>query len=165
MTLLFSSGRACIRLPGAVAPGKVHVMRPPSRRRRGGRLHRMLWKALHHLPEMELRLRTRHGPLRVSNKDRGVGRILFLHGEYEHGGIQKAVRLLRQVRSRWPQDGGLIIDAGANIGTVCISMVKNHLFSGALAIEPEPRNYRLLARNVADNGLAGAIRCSELALS
>ena len=99
----------------------------------------MLWKALHHLPEMELRLRTRHGPLRVSNKDRGVGRILFLHGEYEHGGIQKAVRLLRQVRSRWPPDGGLIIDAGANIGTVCISMVKNHLFSGALAIEPEPR--------------------------
>jgi FkbM family methyltransferase len=128
-------------------------------------MRRVLWKWLHHLPEMEVQLTTPHGNLRVSNKDHGVGRILFLHREYEPTTILKSMVLLDQLGGRRSPHRQLMIDAGANVGTVCIAMVRCGAFSGALAFEPEPRNYALLVKNVQANGLAGSIRCFNVALS
>ncbi|HEU4369618.1 MAG TPA: FkbM family methyltransferase [Methylomirabilota bacterium] len=134
--------------------------------RRAGRprLRRLLWRWLHRLPEFELALDTKHGRLRVSNKDAGVGRILFLQREYELATIRKSVALLTQLE-QGPLHSRLMIDAGANIGTVCISMVRSAAFAGALAFEPEPRNYALLVKNVLGNGLGQSIRCFNAALS
>jgi FkbM family methyltransferase len=124
----------------------------------------VLWKWLHRLPEFELPIETKHGRLRVSNKDDGIGRILFLRREYELATIDKAVALLGIVAGG-ASPRRLMIDAGANVGTVCIAMVRSHVFTGALAVEPEPRNYGLLVKNVRANGLDGAIRCRNVALS
>jgi FkbM family methyltransferase len=128
-------------------------------------MRRLLWRWLRHLPDIDLQLTTRHGRLRVSNKDRGIGRILFLHREYEWATLLKALRLLEQLRGDRSAQRGMIIDAGANIGTVCIPLVRGGAFSGALAFEPEPRNYALLVRNVHDNDLAASIRCFNVALA
>jgi FkbM family methyltransferase len=50
-----------------------------------------------------------------------------------------------------------LLDVGANIGTVCIPLVRDRAFAHALAFEPEPRNYRYLVRNVRANGLEAAV--------
>ena len=57
-----------------------------------------------------------------------------------------------------------LIDVGANIGTVCIPAVKRGLAANAIAIEPEPLNYRVLVANIFLNGLADKIKTYHLAL-
>ena len=57
-----------------------------------------------------------------------------------------------------------LIDVGANIGTVCIPAVKRGLAANAIAIEPEPLNYRVLVANIFLNDLADRIKTYHLAL-
>jgi FkbM family methyltransferase len=51
----------------------------------------------------------------------------------------------------------LIVDVGANIGTICIPAINRGLFDKAIAIEPEPSNFRLLAANINLNRLGDRI--------
>jgi hypothetical protein len=54
---------------------------------------RLVWRALSRLPEFRIVRRTRHGVLGFSSRDRGVGRILFMRGEYEYEQLERAVAL------------------------------------------------------------------------
>jgi FkbM family methyltransferase len=122
---------------------------------------RFLWRALSWLPEFRITRRTRHGVLGFSNRDRGVGRILFMRGEYEYEQLERAVAL-----GDFPARGrGWLLDVGANVGTVCIALARRGAFARALAVEPSPDTFRHLVRNVARNGLGDAIRCVNAALS
>jgi len=122
---------------------------------------RFLWRALSRLPEFRIIRRTRHGVLGFSNRDRGVGRILFMRGEYEHEQLDRAVAL-----GGFPARGrGWLLDVGANVGTVCIALARRGAFTRALAVEPAPDTFRHLVKNVARNGLGDAIRCVNAALS
>jgi FkbM family methyltransferase len=129
---------------------------------RGLAFRRFLWKALARLPEFRITRSTRHGILGFSNRDRGIGRDLFLRREYEYDEIQRAVRLLDTVsagRRRW------VVDVGANVGSVCIALVREGRFAAALAVEPAQNTFRHLVKNVARNGLSSAIRCVNVAAS
>jgi FkbM family methyltransferase len=57
-----------------------------------------------------------------------------------------------------------LIDVGANIGTICIPAVRRGYARRAIAIEPEPRNYRLLVANILLNDLGAAIEPYQTAL-
>ncbi|HIP23609.1 MAG TPA: FkbM family methyltransferase [Rhodobacteraceae bacterium] len=57
----------------------------------------------------------------------------------------------------------VFVDIGANIGTMCIPMVARGYFAGAIAIEPEPLNARLLRSNVHLNDVADRIKVIEAA--
>jgi FkbM family methyltransferase len=57
-----------------------------------------------------------------------------------------------------------LIDVGANIGTICIPAVRRGYARRAIAIEPEPRNYRLLVANILLNDLGAAIKPYQTAL-
>lgn len=59
----------------------------------------------------------------------------------------------------------ILIDIGANIGTICIPAVATGLFQRAVAVEPEPGNYRLLATNVVLNGLDDRIQTHNRAMA
>ena len=125
------------------------------------RMRRLLWRALSRLPEIRITRRTRHGVLGFSNHDRGVGRILFMRGEYEYEQLERAVAL-----GGFPAPGrGWLLDVGANVGTVCIALARRGAFARALAVEPAPSTFRHLVKNVARNGLADAILCVNAALS
>lgn len=54
---------------------------------------------------------------------------------------------------------------GANIGMTCVGLVKLGAFERAIAFEPAPDTYRLLVRNIHQNGLGYRIRHFQLALS
>ncbi len=130
-------------------------------RRRGPALRRLLWSALTRLPEFRITRRTRHGVLGFSSRDRGVGRILFLQGEYEYDQIERAAAL-----GGFASGGrGWLLDVGANVGTVCIALAREGAFARALAVEPAPDTFRHLVKNVARNSLGHAISCVNVALS
>lgn len=57
------------------------------------------------------------------------------------------------------------VDVGANIGTSTVTAVVRHGFGRALAIEPEPRNLRVLRLNVAANDLAGRVSTHGCAIA
>ena len=125
---------------------------------------RLAWEVMRRLPERTLTARTRHGRLVFSSRDAAIGRRLYSHGEFEYATIEKAVTLARteapaRVAAPW------LVDVGANLGTVCIPLVRDREFARALAFEPEPRNYRYLVENVRANGLGGAITTVNAGLS
>jgi FkbM family methyltransferase len=125
----------------------------------------VVWKVLRKWPEFEVVVKTGRGVFGVSSRDAGVGRILFIHREYEWGVIDKALRIAVAAGKLAPRSAGLVLDIGANVGTVCIPLVRDGRFAGAIAVEPEAGNHRHLVRNLQRNGLAQVVRPFNCALS
>jgi FkbM family methyltransferase len=63
----------------------------------------------------------------------------------------------------FPGGEGRFLDVGANIGLVSIPLAERRGVR-CLAFEPEPRNFRLLRRNIEAHGLAARIETFNLAL-
>ncbi|MFT7771921.1 FkbM family methyltransferase [Roseateles sp.] len=95
----------------------------------------------------------------VSSGDRAIARELYVNGQFDFEKLQKVMRLLGP--GFQPR---LLLDIGANIGCICIAAVKRGLFERAMAFEPEPYNFSLLAANIHLNGLASRITPRNLAL-
>jgi FkbM family methyltransferase len=96
----------------------------------------------------------------VVASDRYIGRETYV--DQEPYGFDKMEKLLSILGSDRPTM--LLIDIGANIGTICIPAVNRGLFKNAIAIEPEPRNYSLLLTNIHLNGAGSKIIAHNLAL-
>ncbi len=91
--------------------------------------------------------------------DRYIGRTVYLSRQpFDFPKLERVMRLLQGRPLK------LLIDVGANVGTICIPAVKRGLFERAIAIEPEPRNFSLLTANVSINQLAADIATHNLAL-
>jgi FkbM family methyltransferase len=60
--------------------------------------------------------------------------------------------------------GRVMIDIGANVGTTSIPRVLLGDFACVYAIEPDPRNYACLVRNVAANGVRGLVLPDRVAI-
>ncbi len=121
------------------------------------------YQVLRRLPPLYLKLRTRHGVLRISSRDQVIGRLLFINKEFEYDKIQKTLALLKHL-GRAPSTR-TVLDIGANIGTVALPLVREGWFPAAVAVEPEPRNFRLLSDNIRLNRLGGRIQALNIALS
>jgi FkbM family methyltransferase len=57
------------------------------------------------------------------------------------------------------------VDVGAHIGTTAVTAVRTFGFESAVAVEPEPSNYRLLRANLAINGLESTVQTFNVAVS
>lgn len=115
------------------------------------------------MPERDVSAQTKHGDFVFSSKCLHIGRTLFLAKECDYEDIQQAARILK---TEGHADGSrMMIDVGANIGTVCVPLVRQGFFSGALAVEPEPRNFSYLTKNIQRNDLSEKIQSFQLALS
>jgi FkbM family methyltransferase len=92
----------------------------------------------------------------VSTRDAGPGGSLFVLGttpEFEV--LPNALAILHD-HGTLPERG-LFIDVGANIGTTALPAVKRYGFTGAIAVEPDDGNVRLLRANIELNGLGDRI--------
>ena len=61
-------------------------------------------------------------------------------------------------------DNTTFVDIGANIGSICIPLVKRGIVTKAIAIEPDPLNFKLLKSNIILNSLDDKIQAEEKAL-
>jgi FkbM family methyltransferase len=95
----------------------------------------------------------------VIGYDTAVSRNLYVHGTSDFALLQTAVDALGATFTL-----EMLVDIGANIGTICVPAVKRGLAKRAIAIEPEARNYRMLMANIFLNGVEDRIQVHNQAL-
>ena len=103
----------------------------------------------------------------VNPTDKVIGGSLYAAGQFDFQKFQTACRLI-SVHAGLAPDAVLpdtvLIDAGANIGSICIPAVKRGLVSRAIAFELDPDNVRLLKVNALLNGVDDRIDIRNLAV-
>lgn len=93
-----------------------------------------------------------------------VGRHIYTKGHFDRDRVEELVALL-DARGLLPAEGATVVEVGANIGTQTIYFCKTGRVKRLLAIEPDPRNLKLLARNIEDNGLGGSVSVAAVAVA
>lgn len=93
--------------------------------------------------------------------DQVIGRSTFVkNSPFDSEKFETVVKLLPPNHSK-----DLLMDVGANVGTISIYAVGSGIFSKAFAFEPEPKNFKLLQVNVLLNDLEQRVFLENIALS
>ncbi len=95
----------------------------------------------------------------VFTRDKHISKTVFATGSFDFEKLECVVRLLGASFAL-----ETLVDVGANIGTICIPAVSRGLARRAIAIEPEPGNFRLLEINVRLNDLNDRIVAHNMAV-
>ncbi len=96
----------------------------------------------------------------VSTQDKIISRAVYETREFDLDKFFTARRLLGV------QTNALtLLDIGANIGTICIPLVARGEVAAAIAIEPEPQNFKLLKANIVLNEVEDQITAMNVALA
>jgi FkbM family methyltransferase len=91
----------------------------------------------------------RHGTFHYFAHDLFVGRSLDRYGEFSEHEVALFAQILKP--------GAVVVEAGANIGALTVPMARQVGPAGRIvAYEPQAVLAALLARNLADNGIANA---------
>jgi FkbM family methyltransferase len=102
----------------------------------------------------------------LDTEDAHIGRSLFSKGDRgELRVLRRALSILEEVGLADRARAGPLIDVGANIGTTTVPALYENGFTRAVALEPEPRNVRLLRINIAINGFADRVQVLQMAAS
>jgi len=95
----------------------------------------------------------------VNTQDNEIGRVIFRDRKsFDSQVLTEALNLIGK-------DKSIIIDVGANVGTIGIFGVSQGFFKRCIAFEPEPNNFKLLRTNVSLNGLSKKFELRNEALS
>ncbi len=130
---------------------RAGVARVPGARRAWAFLHGLVFRS------GERRIVVNGMPMWVDTRDRVIATRLVGEGVWE-----PAETAAFRARAR---EGMCVFDVGANIGYYTLLAARAVGPSGAVyAFEPEPRNFELLARNVAENGFTN-VRLFNAAVS
>ena len=134
-----------------------------------GRIARKLrWRKLYSGPPRDVTVESYNGLLTFDSRDKLIGKYLYVDRAYERRYIESALGVLERDGYLEPGargGGGVLLDVGANIGMICIALLKQHRFARAVAVEPSPRNQRLLEHNIMQNGLGDRVLRLPYALS
>jgi len=84
-------------------------------------------------------------------QDTAIAKTLYMNGHFDFEKFEFVYKLCGRVLET-------IVDVGANIGTICIPAVSRGLVKKAIAIEPDPTNYRLLMANIYLNDLQDSMQ-------
>jgi FkbM family methyltransferase len=128
-----------------------------------GRAYRRTLYQLHRKLHETVTIQTKQGLLTFSTKDVGIGASLWRDGQYEFDFSIRAIRFLKSFGFIAASNVSML-DIGANIGVISIGLLLAREAELALAIEPEPSNFRLLCRNMEQNGLSQQMVCLQLAV-
>jgi FkbM family methyltransferase len=101
----------------------------------------------------------------VRTRDRGVGRVTYITGHYDLHVMEDALARLRAILGRDVLAGRVFVDVGANVGTSSIPAVRRFGATRALAFEAAEENFRILAANVALNGMDEQIAIRHVGVS
>lgn len=99
----------------------------------------------------------------VNARDQFISRGLYVSGSADFDKFKTTVDLLRRYKNVNKID--LLVDVGANLGSICIPAIIDGLVKRAIAVEPHPTNCRLLRANIALNDLVDRIEVVARAAS
>jgi FkbM family methyltransferase len=84
----------------------------------------------------------------VNTSDQFIGRMLYARGDFDLQKFEKAYQLIGDADVLDRSKGlPVLVDVGANIGSICIPAVKRRYVTRSIAIEPDRENVRLLRIN------------------
>lgn len=126
---------------------------------------RLQWLLHYYRGEHDVTVQTANGLLSCRNKDWLIGKHLFTHRNYEFEFIKMSLDFLRSNGFLKAGTGATVADVGANLGMISIALLRENEFRNALAFEPSPGSFRLLTKNVEQNGLNEKMSCFPFALS
>ncbi|MFO1121846.1 MAG: FkbM family methyltransferase [Hyphomicrobiales bacterium] len=113
--------------------------------------------------ELTLRYRLPDHTLLLDPRDDVIAARVLLRGDWQRRDLMRVVALLK---TRVPaSEGKIFVDVGANIGTETVYAMLSGFFSGAVSIEPEPRNFAFLSENIAANALQSRVRIVKCAVA
>ena len=117
------------------------------------RLRYVLWRCMGFFFNSAT-VRTKQGLFRIhlNGKDH-ISERLFTHREFELDFMRSSMSLLRSANLHPPKGQGLVLDVGANIGVISIGMLATGEVRSAVAIEPDPKSFLMLNKNIQLNGL------------
>jgi FkbM family methyltransferase len=95
--------------------------------------------------------------------DHVISPELFIRGSFQGSEVHAVLDWMSR-HGRFASSRDVIVDVGAHIGTSTIPFAQGRSDCRVVAIEPVPKLFRLLCRNVADNGLAGRVTCVQAAI-
>lgn len=84
-----------------------------------------------------------------------IGRKVFRKGHFERDHVDRLLAALGE--HGLSQKGRVLLELGGNIGTQTVYFALSGAYGHVVSVEPDPRNFRLLAANIADNGLQDRI--------
>ncbi|MBB3593232.1 FkbM family methyltransferase [Rhizobium sp. BK529] len=85
-----------------------------------------------------------------------IGRKIFRKGHFEREAVDRLIVILRE-RGLLRKDTTLL-EIGANIGTQTVYFALSGAYAHIVSIEPDPRNFPLLALNIRQNRLEEKVR-------
>lgn len=95
----------------------------------------------------------------VNTSDKMIGKRVYRDRKsFDAHNLSDALKLI-------PSKKSILIDVGANIGTIGILGVYKGYFEKCIAFEPEPNNFKILKHNVSLNGLSDRFNLKNEALS
>jgi len=102
------------------------------------------------------------GQILVHADDQVIRRIIMNRGSFDEPQIIGVTNLFETHFNFKPE---IFVDIGANIGTHSIFAIKSEMYKEAIAIEPDPRNFKLLVMNSILNSVHNKIQFSDKAVS
>ncbi|HEY0123727.1 MAG TPA: FkbM family methyltransferase [Rhizobium sp.] len=90
-----------------------------------------------------------------------IGRKVFRKGHFERDHVDRLLTVLRE--RGLLRKGTVLLELGGNIGTQTCYFALSGAYRRIVTVEPDPRNFRLLSVNIADNGfqdLVTAVNCA-----
>ena len=95
----------------------------------------------------------------VSTKDKVIAKSIYVKKQFDIDKFFIAKNILKI-----STENLTLVDIGANVGSICIPLVNRKLVTNAIAIEPDPLNFKLLKANVILNSLEKDIVTIETAV-
>lgn len=84
-----------------------------------------------------------------------IGQAIEAEGHFERNVVEEVLAFLRETKSFASRS--TLVEIGANIGTQTIYFTRDNDFKNVIAIEPDPRNFRLLKANLSLNNIDAEI--------
>jgi len=95
----------------------------------------------------------------IVHRNENISTSIFIDEEFEFTKFQKAIKLAKSKKSY------MLVDIGANIGSITIPAIKKKYFKQAIAFEPSEESYKLLKANILINDLYLKVQLEKIALS
>lgn len=99
----------------------------------------------------------------VPTADRTIARSVYTSGDWDPLLVGTTFDALRAFGHRY--QGTVFLEVGANFGVYSLPAVAEFGFARAIAYEPDPHAYALLAQNIERNGLRAKVKAHHAALS
>jgi FkbM family methyltransferase len=128
-------------------------------------VRKLQWYRLYSGPRRDITVESYNGRLTFDSRDKLIGKYLYVDRAYERRYIETALGVLERDGYLRRDGQGTLLDVGANIGMICIALLRQRWFERAVAFEPSPQNFKLLERNTTQNDCADRVLRLSCALS